>query len=324
MEPELSVTVLICTFRRPAELLRCLKALEAQERAADEVMVVVQERDTATSAELSNYKTRLPLRIVWVQVPGLVAARNAALAALENEVVAMIDDDTVPYPDWLRRVEQHFLSNASVGGVGGRDRCVNDPSCDTTRRSPVGLVRYWGQRIGNNHCGYGAARETDTLKGANMSYRRSAIGDSLFDSRLRGSGSTPGEDLAFSLRIRAKGWKLVYDPAVLVDHYEGFREEPRHYSGMTAISDPVAFGTVTYNWTVSIWDHFSPLQRGLYFLWQSLIGNRVSPGLVQAIRFTPKMRGLAWARFWYTQQALVAAFRELPRLPNGDAQAARR
>lgn len=324
MELKLSMTVLICTYCRPKELLRCLKALESQERSADEVMVVVQERDVATFEALSTVNTSLSLRVITVALPGTVVAHNAALAVLRNDIVAMIDDDTVPYPDWLRRIERHFLEDSRLGGLGGRDRCVNDPTCDTVRRSPVGLVRYWGQRIGNNHCGFGAARETDTLKGANMGFRRSAIGESLFDYRLGGAGAQPSEDLAFSLRIQAKGWKLVYDPAVLVDHYEGFREEPRHYSGMTAISDPKAFGQVTYNWVVSIWDHFSLLQLFLFFLWQSLIGNRVSPGLVQAIRFTPRLRGLSWARFWYTQRALMAAFLTLPRLPRGDCETARR
>jgi len=144
-----------------------------------------------------------------------------------------------------------------------------------------------------------------------MSFRREAIAGLRFDTRLRGKGAQPNEDIAFCLAVRRRGWKLVYDPSVLVDHYEGPRDEPRHYAVMLPVTDARAFGDVTYNWVVAVYDEFSPLRHMVYILWQFLVGTRLRPGLVQAIRFTRSLRRESWRRFWITQKAMLEAYNDL-------------
>ena len=214
-----TAAIIIASYRRPAELRRCLLALPAQRRAPEEVIVVARADDAATQALLATAEIRaLPwLRPVTVTQPGVVAARNAALDACRSDVVAMIDDDTVPHPDWLERLLAHYADPA-VGAVGGRDRCHDGTQFDEARAAPVGRLQWFGRPIGNHHRGHGAVRPVDFLKGANMSFRAEAVATLRFDRRLRGRGAGPHEDLAFSLAVRRAGWQVLNDPRATVDH----------------------------------------------------------------------------------------------------------
>jgi GT2 family glycosyltransferase len=307
----MTTSILIATYRRPQDLQRCLGALEQQTRPPDHVFLIVREEDTETQTFLAGTTFALSLKVLRVQNPGLVAARNVGLAALGTDLVSMIDDDAAPHPDWLERIERYFLADHRLGALGGRDRLANKPDCDTVNRKAVGKILYFGNLVGNHQSGGGPARETDTLIGVNMSFRREAIAGLRFDSRLRGKGAQPNEDIAFCLAVRRRGWKLVYDPEVLVDHYEGPRDEPRHYAAMLPVTDSRAFGDVTYNWVVAIYEEFSPLRHLVYIIWQFMVGTRLRPGLVQAIRFTSSLRRESWLRFWITQKAMLEAYVDL-------------
>jgi glycosyltransferase involved in cell wall biosynthesis len=308
----LSITVLICTYRRAHDLQRCLAALDEQTRRPNEIIVVARPEDHEAHTVLAAFAGNPLVRIVSVSEPGLVAARNVGLDALRTDLVAMIDDDTTPHPCWLGRIERHFHANERLGGLGGRDRYVN-PDRDHVRIATVGKLQFCGRLVANAWAGFGAPREVDLLPGANMSYRSTAIAGLRFDRRLRGKGCQVHEDLAFSVAVRHAGWQLIYDPEVLVDHYQGPREEPRHYAAMLPVSDAQAYGDVTYNFVVATHDSFSYFRRAMYVLWQFFVGTRISPGLVQAVRFTSTLGRSSWQRFWITQKAMASAYLDLHR-----------
>jgi len=97
-------------------------------------------------------------------------------------------------------------------------------------------VHWFGRVIGNHHLGVGEPRET-CCKGVNMNYRRAAIANLRFDQRLWGPGAQAHNDMAFSLAVR-RGWKLIYDPRVAVDHYpaQRFDEDQRNKFNQIAFS----------------------------------------------------------------------------------------
>ncbi|MFP3693651.1 glycosyltransferase family 2 protein, partial [Burkholderia sp. SIMBA_048] len=81
-----------------------------------------------------------------------------------------------------------FSADPRLGGLGGRDWMHLKGSAVYGERPIVGKIARSGKVIGNHHLGAGEAREVDVLKGAHMSYRRDAIRNIRFDTRLRGSG----------------------------------------------------------------------------------------------------------------------------------------
>lgn len=290
----MKITVLVPTYRRPLDLARCLLALQKQTRLADEVLLVARDTDAETWNFLESFHSdSLPVRTATVSVPGQVAALNAGLDAVQGEIIAITDDDAAPHPDWLERIEAHFRSDERVGGVGGRDWVYHGTELEDGARQEVGKVQWWGRAIGNHHFGAGTAREVDVLKGANMSYRKSAIARQRFDERLLGTGSQIHNDMAFSLGLRRAGWKLIYDPAVAVNHYEGerFDEDRRH------TFNAIAFSNIVHNETVALLDYLPPLRRLVFLIWAILVGKRDALGLVQLLRLLPSQGGLAWQKW---------------------------
>lgn len=307
-----TIGVLIPTYRRPRDLLRCLDALKNQQQPPHDVMVIVRCEDAETQTALARYDHgTVPIRILLVDRPGTVYAHNVGIEACRTDVLAMIDDDTAPHPQWLRIILQDFVDDPRLGGLGGRDRCFDGRSFDEHKESTVGKLQWFGRAIGNHHRGYGAIREVDLLKGANMSFRAAALEKARCDVRLRGQGAQPNEDTSLTLAVKRGGWKIAYDPNALVDHYQAIREEERHYGGIVRIADPVPFVEFAYNEVMGIWDSLSFARRIAFVLWSALVGTGVCPGLVQAIRFTPRLGAQSWYRFYLAQKGKFAALAEV-------------
>lgn len=286
----MKITTIIPTYRRPQDLASCLRGLQKQTRQADEVIVVVRDTDTATWSFLESFDgNSLVLFPVKITIPGQVAALNQGLKSATGDIIAITDDDAVPHTDWLERIEAHFLSDDSIGGVGGRDWVYINNQLLQGARERVGKVSWFGRVTGNHHLGTGQAREVDILKGANMSFRRSAISQLCFDERLRGTGAQVNNDMAFSLALKRTGWKLMYDPKVAVDHYpaQRFDEDKRRQFNSGAFANSV------HNETLTLLEYFSPWQRIAFLLWINLIGTRVDWGLIQLLRFFPQQKNLA-------------------------------
>ncbi|RQS69515.1 glycosyltransferase family 2 protein [Burkholderia sp. Bp8963] len=277
----MKISVLVPTYRRPADLARCLLALQRQQRLPDEVIVVARPEDDATHERLADPSVggMLPLRIVPVDVPGQVAALNKGLDSAHGDIVAITDDDAAPHRDWLARIESAFAADPRVGAVGGRDWVHEKGRVLDESRERVGQLTASGKIIGNHHLGVGGAREVDMLKGANMSYRRAAIERLRFDTRLRGAGAQVHNDMAFSMGVKRAGWKLVYDPLVAVDHYpaERFDDNRRDAASLNAVSNSA------YNLHLILREHLPPLRREIAWWWYTVVGTRVYPGLAHVV-----------------------------------------
>lgn len=272
----MNISVVVPTYRRPEYLARCLRGLQQQTRPAEQILVVVRDSDTDSQSLLKDLP--LPLEVVIVTVPGQVAALNAGLDRVTGDIVAITDDDAVPTPEWLHCIERYFKNDDLLAGVGGRDRLHDGRRY--TDSAVVGKIQWFGRHIGNHHRGVGPARFVDVLKGANMSYRMSAVGSLRFDTRLLGAGAQICNDMAFSLRLKRLGWRLIYDPAVLVDHFSAERldDDRRECRSSAAVRNEA------HNETIAIWEYLPPLQRVVYFLWAIVIGHRSLPGPVQCVR----------------------------------------
>jgi GT2 family glycosyltransferase len=269
--PALRVSVMVPSYRRPELLRRCLEGLAQQTRQADEVLVVRRESDLATAAVVRE----APLAVREVLVTGtggILEALHAGCAAAAGDIVVFTDDDAVPRAGWLARLLHHY-EDPDVGGVGGRD--VTQPLDGSALRpsSVVGRIGRWGKQHGHHHLGSGPAVDVEVLKGVNMSFRREAL---ALPAGLRGQGAQVHNEVAICLWARAAGWRLRYDPAVLVDHYHGVRFDPdrRHRPAAAAIENEA------YNLVVTLLS-LRPeltLRRAVYGL---LVGDRATPGLVR-------------------------------------------
>ena len=307
-----TIGVLIPTYRRVNDLVRCLTALKSQERFPDDILLIVRDDDEETIERLKIFPPEtLPIRILNTDIPGTVHAHNLGIENCVTDVLAMIDDDTEPQPQWLRVILEDFQNDPTLGGLGGRDRCFENLAFNDERREVVGKLQWFGRCIGNHHLGFGSIRECDLLKGANMSFRAEALKSARCDNRLRGSGAQPNEDVSLALAVQRQGWKNAYDPAALVYHFQGARQEVRHYSGVSPVQNAEAYKAFAYNEVVGIWDSLSLTRKVAFASWSFLVGTRVCPGLVQAVRFTLGLGRQSWYRLYLAQQAKWEAMRNL-------------
>ena len=286
----IKISVVIPTYRRPKDLERCLDALKKQKVPTYEVLVVVRDTDTETWTFFQTFNPELlPMRTVTVNVSGVVAAMNVGMDAASGDIIAFTDDDAAPHTDWLERIENHFLSDSNIGGVGGRDWVYHGTRLEEGEREVVGKVQWFGRVIGEHHLGVGEPREVDVLKGANMSFRRSAIGGMHFDRRMRGSGTQLHFELAFSLALKQAGWKLIYDPKIAVDHFPAqlFDEDQRN------TFNDLAFLNAVHNETLVLLENLPSTRRAAFVFWATFVGTRDAPGFLQWLRFLPKEGTLA-------------------------------
>lgn len=320
----MNIAVVITTYRRPQDLRRCLEALKQQTRLADEVRVVVRDTDVETWSFLESFDASpLSMQTVTVTIPGAVAALNAGLDAVGSnaagsDIIAITDDDAAPHPDWLERIEAHFLSDDRIAGVGGRDWLHFKTHVERGQQKTVGRLQWFGLAIGNHHLGIGKAREVDILKGANMSFRQAAIIGRHFDGRMRGSSAQINFEIEFCLALKKAGWKLIYDPMVAVDHYPGqrFDEDKRGEFNSLALTN------VVHNETLALLEHLPPLRQAIFLIMVISIGTQTSPGFLQWLRLLPSEGSLASQKFlssfrgrwegWQTWRQSKQACRALP------------
>jgi GT2 family glycosyltransferase len=303
------VSVVIPTYGRPESLARCLDALDAQERPPDETLVVVRGEDLESAAVVNGWGGSV--RMVEVRRPGVVAAMNAGIEASSGDVVALTDDDAAPRVDWLARMLAIYEGDGQVAAVGGRDwvltkrGLLKDGSAER-----VGMVSWFGRVTGNHHLGVGEAREVDVLKGVNLSVRGELLREIGIDERLRGVGTEHHWEVALCLKLRARGRRIVYDPAVAVDHFPQPRLEDSRQFSSSELRD------ATYNETLAVLEYLPAWRGALYVGWCLAIGTRTAPGVAHAIRWLPARGASGWTLFWGAQAGLVEALRSRLRPPS--------
>jgi GT2 family glycosyltransferase len=213
-----TLSVVIPTYRRPDDVRRCLEGVHRLARQPDEVLVIVHHLDIATQRLLAELAADWPaLATVTVEAASVVAAMHAGVRRVSGSIVAFLDDDTVPAENWAQRLLEHYAASESLGGVGGKDNIVGASAVPCAK--VVGTIAWWGQIRGNHERGCGAAREVDILKGANMSFRRDALRGIEWPFGLRGGGAEPHHEVHICIAVRRLGYRIVYDPAIEVEHH---------------------------------------------------------------------------------------------------------
>lgn len=275
----MKISVLIPSWRRPDSLARCLDALEGQVRQPDELVLAVRADDDATRAMLSGRHPSFPVAVATPQRPGVIAALNAGFDRVGGGVVAVTDDDTAPHADWLQRIEARFRENPELGGLGGKDRIIAESDDPAPPEPIVGRIRWFGRVVGNHHLGAGGMREVDIVKGADMALRCSAIAGRRLDPAMRGHGVELHWEIDLSLGLKTDGWKLAYDPAVQVDHYE----EVRYGDQREELMSPRERYDAIHNQTYALLKHLPAGRRLVAVTYGLLVGTRANPGPLLAL-----------------------------------------
>jgi O-antigen biosynthesis protein len=217
---ELTCSVVVCTRNRPEWLEKCLQAASRLDYPHFDLVVVDSAPEDSRAHEIAQ---RFGARYLCEPRPGASRARNCGVRACDTEVVAFLDDDAQPEPDWLSALAVEF-QDPQVMAVSGRVLSLG--------------VETEAERIFERMGGFDAGEQRWELNcehplwfvlanfgglgnEANMAFRRRAF-DLWpgFDERL-GPGTTIGTGgegpyALFSLIDR--GHRIVYTPDAVVRH----------------------------------------------------------------------------------------------------------
>src|ERR1700684_1465788 len=114
-------SVVINTYNRAKSLRNTLRGLQQQTHDDFEVIVVKGPCTDDTDSVLAEFPG---VRFAHCPEVNISKSRNAGIIAAASEIVALIDDDAIPEPNWLRDLVAPYEA-AKVGATGG---LVYEPS----------------------------------------------------------------------------------------------------------------------------------------------------------------------------------------------------
>lgn len=202
-----SISVIVPTKDRAAELDDCLAALFAVDYPRDRFEVIVV--DDGSRDETAEVARRYPCRyLANDRNRGQSYSRNAGARLASGEILAFIDSDCVASPEWLRELIP-FFSWSSVAAVGGLVAGFYEQS-RLDRYEMVASSLNMGDRL----ILMADDRSMAYVPTCNLLVRREAF---LAVDGLR-EDLRVGEDVDLCWRLRAAGWRLVYSPTGSVRH----------------------------------------------------------------------------------------------------------
>jgi GT2 family glycosyltransferase len=197
-----SISVIVCTYNGKRTIRDCLEGIRRIDYPNFEVIVVNDGSTDGSGIIAKEYG----FRVISIPNGGLSNARNVGMRAAKGEIVAYIDDDAVPDPQWLTYLAATFLSTDHVG-VGGPNIPPADdgPIAECVANSPGGPIHVLL-----------TDREAEHIPGCNMAFRRAALmAVDGFDAKFR----IAGDDVDLCWRLLKRGWTLGFNPAAMVWHH---------------------------------------------------------------------------------------------------------
>ena len=119
-----SLSLIICTYKRPVQIASLLRALGDQTRPPDEILIVDGSPDAETERAVRNFQeNKTGHHIEYYSVPpehrGLTRQRNFGIERAKCNIVAFLDDDTTPEAGYFGEVRACFERHPEAVGVGG-------------------------------------------------------------------------------------------------------------------------------------------------------------------------------------------------------------
>jgi glycosyltransferase involved in cell wall biosynthesis len=205
------ISVIIPTRDRPGMLIQCLNGLYCQDAAVSEFeVIVVDDGSTYDVEELVRcHPLSRRVRTLALRNPahGPAAARNAGFERSSGEVLAFLDDDAVPAPNWISVIEPALAAQpGAVVALTGRILPLQENLFSDARQA-----RYDDRRVSALST---PGRFVNFLAAGNCAIYRTVF-ETLggFDTRC-----TMMHDRELVLRLLAAGNHCVYEDGMVIHH----------------------------------------------------------------------------------------------------------
>ena len=228
------IAVIIVSYNCPEHIKRNLDSLRAQTRKPDQIIIV--DNNSKDPSCLAPYKTEA--EIVYNSVnTGFCAANNEGLKKVESQTnyVLFLNPDAFLTESFLEKALEFMENpeNANCGAMSGillgydPEKEAPNGRYDSTGIFPTPYGKWFdrdqGQLI-NSHL-YQTKEEVPALCGALMLCRKEALMNAAFKDKTVWDSTffMYKDDIDLSLRLRKKGWKLMFVPELIAYHCRGWQ-----------------------------------------------------------------------------------------------------
>lgn len=196
------VSVVVCSYNGEATIRDTLDGLQRLDYPHYEVIVVNDGSTDRTEEIASGY----PVRVISTENRGLSNARNTGCNVATGEIVAYIDDDAYPDPNWLSYLALGFTRTDWVGVGGPNLPPMGDGAlADCVANAPGGPVHVLL-----------TDRVAEHIPGCNMAFRKSALqAIGGFDPVYRAAG----DDVDLCWRLQERGGAIGFSASAVVWHH---------------------------------------------------------------------------------------------------------
>jgi len=206
-------SVVVNTVNRADSLRRTLDALRWQTHNSFEVIVVNGPSTDTTEQVLDDFADCV--RLGSCNTLNLSKSRNVGITLASGDVVAFIDDDAVPEPDWLEDLDRAY-ADENVAGAGGivfdHTGCALQYEYSVSDR--IGRTRF-DIRPPLSLYNIAGAEPFLYLQGTNMSFRRSSLVEiGGFDEEIEYNF----DEVDVCLELIDRGYKLSALAGAAVHH----------------------------------------------------------------------------------------------------------
>ena len=222
----LSLVFTSYTLDQLEDICDLLTSIKAQTYPRIEtVFVADQSQELAAKVEEYAESVSLPVTVLLNRdEAGVNVCRNIGIRAAHGEIVALVDDDVVLFPDWAEAMVESYTHDPAVVAVTG----PAIPLWEDKGMSwfPREFYWMWGSTVWE----WEEVRQIRNVGGMNCSYKRRALhqvglyrpglGPQGGEEKIRWFHHPSAEEVELSLRLRKllKGAKIIYDPRVKVYH----------------------------------------------------------------------------------------------------------
>ena len=226
-----TVAAIVVTHNSQSCLEQCLQALVDQtEKVAEIVVVDSGSEDISYLHELQN---KFPFKLLVKDNIGFSRANNEGVSALKESVefILFLNPDVFLSRSLISSALAVSKKNPQAGIVSGKLQGYNlQEKKPSGRIDSTGVQRkIYGRWVDRGHGEvdrgqYESPCEMPALCGALLFCRKKAL-DSLQAPVFDPDFFLYKEDIELCLRLRKKGWSLLYHPDLLVFHCRGWQGE---------------------------------------------------------------------------------------------------
>ena len=196
------ISIIICSYNGSATIRDTLEGVLTLDYPQFEVIVVNDGSKDSLEEIVKSY----PVKLITTTNKGLSAARNTGMHEAKGEIIAYIDDDAYPDPDWLKYLAYAY-ENSEHACIGGPNVAPSDDGFLATcvANAPGGPVHVLLTDEIAEH-----------VPGCNMTFKKDALlAIGGFDPIYRNAG----DDVDVCWRIQASGRTIGFHPSALVWHH---------------------------------------------------------------------------------------------------------